>query len=74
MGIDMGDEPVFTGRVVVKLGRKQGSRRIHRDKKGLIAITDCFTLGPRLTLPFCFYSFKFLSGDTRVACSSLEQE
>lgn len=41
MGIGMGDEPVFTGRVVVKLGRKQGWRRIHRDKKGLIAITDC---------------------------------
>ena len=65
---------MFTGRVAVKLGRKQGSRRIHRDKKGLIAITDCFSLGLRLTLHFCFYSFKFLSGDTRVACSSLEQE
>lgn len=36
VGIGMADESVFTGRAGKrKLGRKQGSKRTHRDKKGL---------------------------------------
>lgn len=33
-GIGMADEPVFTGRVVMKSERRQGFRRTHRDEKG----------------------------------------
>jgi hypothetical protein len=34
VGIGMADEPVFPGRVVMKSGRRQGLRTVHRDKKG----------------------------------------